>query len=631
MTTIEPNDYFKYFDPSPVLEQDTLNRVQMQIDLIPSIEKISSCIERMALHLGVIEEDVRNLTSSFDSLNLPPVFKKAYSTFGSMFSYFGKSLIDQCNLNVNVFKTILLPSLINQRNDFNKSNSEFQRIIEEYGNLNPKSKIEVFAIQEQCLQYSMQSRADSFFALSQSLFTAEKAAIPAAKLALSTFLNSISRSMNEYVSENAPNLEKILEDVNSWQSAVKDALKITPSKNSAGTYAQNCWDVRQGLIKPTPNLIHASGIMWLRNHRLVTTWSRKYVTFEKGILTFYEPTTGAREQTIPLALITVTEYESSKRRFCFKIQSPQNMIRLQALTKFDQQEWNEIFTEHNSQILQGPEAASNDAKHICADCGSNDATWCSLNWCTYLCLKCSGVHRQMSSTKSKVRSTILDKLHPLIQDMLILMTNNAANSLLLTKKADMEVDPRMDDQLRNIYIARKYQRMDWKTDKETPNPFEAILNLDYFALFHAMNFDKNEQLYESLTPLHAAAAGGNAMITTIAACCSQSIDPLDDNGWTPLSYAVYYDNLDVARFLVDFGAQPSAANMDLFTLAVAVGNEDMMTLILKTAKYIPGTNSFKPKTTAFAPNKKVDLLQITVSQETKDLANLLYKAEHPSK
>ena len=630
MTQAYPKDLFRFFDPSPLVKDDVLGRVQQQVDLIQEIEKITSIIARVASHLGAIENDARTLNDFISRLELPPVFKDLYSSLAAMFSFFGTALLEQCNVNVSAFKTILIPALSSQKSEFIRANEQCSSALDQYGEISPRTRIDSLPLHENMLSSIMQERAGALYALESSLKAAEMGSRSSVNLALSSFICSLVKQMGKFVKDCSPAVDELTQKNGEWQTAVKDALLVSPTKDEAMEYVKSCWNVRQGIMKPTPDLLHPSGIMWLRYRKLVTNWVRKYVVFEDGMLNIYDPNTGAKDQVFPLALVQIIQYDSSKRRFCFKLQSSNVSLRLQTLSKFDMDEWEDIMNQHNSSILCGSDVKNDLPKHVCADCGSTDATWCSLNWCTYLCLKCSGVHRQLSTVTSKVRSTILDNLDPLINDMLTLMTNNAANSLLLAKQPDIEVDPRMEEQLRALYITRKYQRMDWKSEAKVPNPFKAILNLDYFALFHALNFGRSQDLYETLTPLHAAAAYGNPMILAITACCSLDIDPLDENGWTPLVYAVYYENVDIVKFLIKFGAQPSQARVDLFTLAVAVGNEEIMDLVLKNTKFDASETIFKPKSTKFAPEKKANLTEIVVSKDAKELANLLYCVEHQS-
>ena len=45
----------------------------------------------------------------------------------------------------------------------------------------------------------------------------------------------------------------------------------------------------------------------------------------------------------------------------------------------------------------------------CADCGEDEATWAVHNLGVFVCIKCSGVHRQLGVHVSKVKSTEYDK------------------------------------------------------------------------------------------------------------------------------------------------------------------------------------------------------------------------------
>ena len=47
---------------------------------------------------------------------------------------------------------------------------------------------------------------------------------------------------------------------------------------------------------------------------------------------------------------------------------------------------------------------------ICADCSQKDPVWSSLNFGTLICIECSGIHRNLGTHVSKVRSLELDTL-----------------------------------------------------------------------------------------------------------------------------------------------------------------------------------------------------------------------------
>lgn len=55
-----------------------------------------------------------------------------------------------------------------------------------------------------------------------------------------------------------------------------------------------------------------------------------------------------------------------------------------------------------NQILNSP------ANSECADCGTRDPNWVSLDFGVFVCMRCSGVHRQLGPHISRVRSVKLD-------------------------------------------------------------------------------------------------------------------------------------------------------------------------------------------------------------------------------
>ncbi|KAI9256419.1 hypothetical protein BDA99DRAFT_484798 [Phascolomyces articulosus] len=67
----------------------------------------------------------------------------------------------------------------------------------------------------------------------------------------------------------------------------------------------------------------------------------------------------------------------------------------------------------------------------CADCGSDNPEWCSLNIGILLCIECSGIHRSLGSHLSKVRSLMLDSASytPEVINMLLALSNARSNAV----------------------------------------------------------------------------------------------------------------------------------------------------------------------------------------------------------
>lgn len=74
------------------------------------------------------------------------------------------------------------------------------------------------------------------------------------------------------------------------------------------------------------------------------------------------------------------------------------------------------------QIRRRPE------NRLCADCGDDNATWASINLGIFICLNCSGEHRNLGVHISQVRSTTLDTWRPEWVQVMNKMGNAKSNS-----------------------------------------------------------------------------------------------------------------------------------------------------------------------------------------------------------
>lgn len=66
---------------------------------------------------------------------------------------------------------------------------------------------------------------------------------------------------------------------------------------------------------------------------------------------------------------------------------------------------------------------------FCADCDSASPEWASLNLGVVICIECSGVHRNLGSHISKVRSLSLDEWPPGHLAVMLSVGNGLANSV----------------------------------------------------------------------------------------------------------------------------------------------------------------------------------------------------------
>lgn len=65
----------------------------------------------------------------------------------------------------------------------------------------------------------------------------------------------------------------------------------------------------------------------------------------------------------------------------------------------------------------------------CADCGAADPEWASINLGILICIKCSGIHRQLGTHISKVRSTTLDTWDKELRMLMLSLGNTRGNEI----------------------------------------------------------------------------------------------------------------------------------------------------------------------------------------------------------
>ena len=595
-------DIIEFIDINPEFENNIINRAKTQINLNNLLNLINKTFLNLSNYFSNIFNEINQLIEGINNLNLNFPFINLLTDFSRMFETLGKQFVNQSNMSLQIVQSVLIPNIEKHLNSYNNSNNSFHKIIETYSNIDKKSSYEDINNIEESIIKSSTLRSGSLYSLLKSIEITESCTFSSISLSFSQFLSLSMELMKKYLNSNQDILEESLKMGNNLKNQIKKSISQNlevPIENIASISAPEFWKMRfsnhysihEALSKP-------SGLVWLGfSHSFrPNTWIKKYLTFNDGNLIAKDFNLIEKDLKWNLPLITVTPIEKN-RRFTFKIQSPKELIEFQSLSQFDLEEWINLFTQHNFKIL-GHSDKINGKK--CSDCNNNDATWISVNWASTLCLKCSGVHRMLSSSSSKVRSISLDNLHPYVFEMFEKIGYDTINKFLLSKPHKEKIDNRTEETIRQIYITRKYIFKEW-ANINLNDPFEAIQARDIKALYYSIHSnDKNINLTdESLTPLHAACSLGDYISVTFLSYCVNDLNIKDDNGWTPLYYSVFFNHIGIVDFLLQLGAQ---ITNEIKTIAIYTQNKEMMLKISKKIEPLPKNwKKIQPFTLKYSP------------------------------
>ncbi|KAM7476856.1 hypothetical protein LguiB_024099 [Lonicera macranthoides] len=115
--------------------------------------------------------------------------------------------------------------------------------------------------------------------------------------------------------------------------------------------------------------------------------------------------------------------------------------------------------------------------NICADCGSPGPKWVSVNLGSFICIKCSGVHRSLGVHISKVLSVKLDDWTDEQVDSLIGLGGNTVVNLKYEACIPENVtkpNPDSTSEDRSDFIRRKYELQQFlNSDEQNSCPFPA--------------------------------------------------------------------------------------------------------------------------------------------------------------